>query len=98
MVFALLDKRTIIEPGDLLTALQWIRYWTESIQYTFLTGEQQDGLDEFTKAVLAAVAQRPGITLTDLQKVWHRHRIDEVKKSLETLLNSAPPLVEMRKD
>lgn len=98
MVFALLDKRTVIEPDDLLTALEWIKYWTASIQYTFLTGEQQDGLDEFTKAVLAAVAQRPGITLTELQKVWHRHRIDEVKKSLETLLNSAPPLVEMRKD
>lgn len=98
MVFALMDKRTVIEPDDLLTALEWVKYWSESIRYTFLTGEQQEGLDEFTAAVLAAVAKQPGITLTELQKVWHRHRIDEVKKSLETLLNSAPPLVEMRKD
>lgn len=98
MTFALLDKRTVIEPNDLLTALAWVKYWAASIQYVFLTGEQQDGLDEFTTAVLTEINNQPGITLTELQKVWHRHRVDEVKASLETLLNSAPPLVEMRKD
>jgi len=35
MVFALLDRRTTIEPGDILTALEWVRYWTSSIQYVF---------------------------------------------------------------
>jgi len=98
MIFALLDKRTVIESDDLMTALEWVRYWRDTIQYVFHTAEQQDGLDEFTTAVLAAVANQPGITLTELQKVWNRHRIDDVKKALETLLNSAPPLVEMRKD
>jgi putative DNA primase/helicase len=96
MIFALLDKRDVIEPGDLLTALAWVEYWRQSIEFVWREGEHQTELDDFTKAVLAKVLAQPGISLTQLQEAWHRNRIKEVKAALETLLNLAPPLIEMR--
>jgi len=96
MIFALLDKRDVIEPGDLLTALAWVEYWRQSIEFVWREGEHQTELDDFTKAVLSTVLAKPGISLTQLQEAWHRNRIKEVKAALETLLNLAPPLIEMR--
>lgn len=96
MVFALLDKRDVIEPGDLLTALAWVEYWRQSIEFVWREGEHQTELDDFTKAVLGKVLAQPGISLTQLQEEWHRNKTNEVKAALETLLNLAPPLIEMR--
>ena len=98
MVFALMDKRNLIEPGDLLSALAWVNYWRESIDYIWRDGEEQTELDEFTQAVLDEVVRRPGVKLSELQEVWRRKRIPEVNAALETLANLAPPLVEMRRD
>lgn len=98
MIFALLDKRDVIEPADLLMALAWVEYWRQSIEFVWREGEHQTELDDFTKAVLDRVAGKPGISLTELQEVWHRNRTKEVKAALETLLNLAPPLIEMRPD
>lgn len=98
MIFALLDKRDLIEPGDLLMALAWVEYWRRSIEFVWREGEHQTELDDFTKAVLSKVLAQPGISLTQLQEEWHRNRTKEVKAALETLLNLAPPLIEMRPD
>jgi hypothetical protein len=98
MIFALLDKRDVIEPGDLLTALAWVEYWRQSIEFVWRQGEHQTGLDDFTKDVLEQVTSAPGVKLSDLQEHWKRKRTDEVKAALETLLNLAPPLIEMRRD
>ena len=98
MVFALLDKRSHIEPGDLLSAMAWVEYWHQSITFVFLTGEADNELDDFTKSVLAQVTAKPGVKLSEIQEHWKRKRIPEVKASLETLLNLAPPLIEMRRD
>ncbi len=96
MMFALLDMRDQIEPGDLLSAVEWVTYWRRSIEYVFLAGEEQTELDDFTKEVLGQVVTNPGIKLSELQEVWKRKRIPQVKAALETLLNLAPPLVEQR--
>ena len=98
MVFALMDKRDVIEPGDLLSALAWINYWRESINYIWRDGEEQTELDEFTQAVLDVVVSRPGVKLSEIQNEWSRKRIPEVNAALELLANMAPPLVEMKKD
>ena len=98
MVFALLDKRSVIEPGDLLSALAWVNYWRESINFIWRDGEEQTGLDEFTQAVLDVVVSRPGVKLSEIQNTWSRKRIPEVNTALELLANMAPPLVEMKKD
>jgi putative DNA primase/helicase len=98
MIFALLDKRLIIESTDLLVALDWIDFWAASVQYVFLTGDATDELDSFAKEVLAVVANTPGVTLTDIQKVWSRNRCAQVNAALEVMLNSSPPVIEMRKD
>jgi putative DNA primase/helicase len=98
MVFALIDQRDVIEAGDLLSSLAWVEYWRESIDFVWRDGEEQTELDDFTKAVLDQVAARPGVKLSDLQDHWKRKRIPEVKAALETLLNLAPPLIEMRRD
>lgn len=98
MVFALLDKRKVIEAGDLLSALAWVEYWRESIDFIWRDGEKQTELDDFTKQVLAQVNGHPGVKLSDLQEHWKRKKTQEVKAALETLLNLAPPLIEMRLD
>ncbi len=98
MIFALLDQRDVIDPCDLLSALAWVDYWRQSIEFVWREGEHQTELDDFTKAVLDKVTGKPGISLTELQEVWHRNRIKEVKAALETLLNLAPPPIEMRPD
>lgn len=98
MVFALLDKRKVIEAGDLLSALAWVEYWRESIDFIWRDGDDQTELDDFTKLVLGQVKQNPGVKLSELQDLWRRKKIPEVKAALETLLNLAPPLVEMRRD
>jgi hypothetical protein len=76
----------------------WVEYWQQSITYVFLTGEDETELDAFTLAVLDVVIKDPGIKLSEIQQVWNRKRIPEVKASLEKLLNLAPPLIEMRRD
>lgn len=98
MVFALIDKRDVIESNDLLAALAWVEYWRESIDFIWRDGKEQADLDDFTKDVLAQVNGRPGVKLSDLQDHWKRKRIPEVKAALETLLNLAPPLIEMKRD
>jgi len=98
MVFALLDRRSTIEPGDILMAAQWVDYWRQSIDYIWRAGDEADDLDDFTKAVLRKVMEHPGIKLADIQEHWKRKRTAEVNASLETLANLAPPLVEMRRD
>ena len=98
MVFCLMGKRSEIEPCDLTAALAWVEYWRQSVTYAFLTGDAEPEDDPFAKEVLAMVAARPGIKLSEIQERWHRKRIPEVKAALEKLLNMAPPPIEMRKD
>jgi putative DNA primase/helicase len=98
MIFASMDGRQNIEVCDLQAAVAWVEYWHDSITYVFNCADEESGLDEFTAKVLAAVTERPGITLTELQAVWSRKRIKEVKGSLEKLLNLAPPLVVVCRD
>lgn len=98
MVFCLMDRRSEIEPCDLMAALAWVEYWHQSITFAFLTGDDEPEDDPFAKEVLAMVSNRPGIKLSELQERWHRKRIPEVKAALEKLLNMAPPPIEMRKD
>jgi putative DNA primase/helicase len=98
MVFALLDCRTEIEPCDLYCALDWVNYWHQSIEYVFLTEEADTELDPFTTEVLEVVRKRPGVKLSEIQQVWSRKRLDDVHAALESLLNLAPPLIEMRRD
>lgn len=98
MVFALLDSRAEINPDDLLTAQAWVEYWRRSIEYVFLTGETVQELSDFDQKVLKLVTDSPGVKLSELQEHWKRKRTQEVKDSLEKLLNLAPPLIEMRRD
>lgn len=98
MVLALIDMRDVIEPGDLLAAQSWVNYWAESIDFVWHASDDQAELDEFTKAVLAKVHERPGAKLSEIQEEWKRKRIPEVNAALETLASLAPPLIEMKKD
>lgn len=98
MLFAVMHGRTEIEADDLHAAIAWIEYWHASVTYVFNTPDEADGLDAFTTEVLAVITARPGITLTELQETWKRKRTKQVKASLESLLNLAPPLVEQTKD
>ncbi len=98
MVFALLASRSEITPDDLLSAQTWVEYWRRSIEYIFLTGEAADDLTDFDNEVLRVVADQPGVKLSEVQERWKRKKTQEVKTSLEKLLNLAPPQIEMRRD
>ena len=94
MIFAAMDGRHEVHPDDLLAAIAWVEYWHASVTYVFHCHDEEDGLDPFTSEVLKAIQSQPGIKLSELQDKWKRHRIKDVHKSLERLLNLAPPLVE----
>jgi len=98
MIFASMDGRQSIEVCDLQAAIAWVEYWHDSISYVFNCTDEEGGLDEFTAKVLAEVTKHPGVSLTELQAVWSRKRIKEVKGSLEKLMNLAPPLVVVSRD
>jgi putative DNA primase/helicase len=96
-VFALMAGRLTIEPSDFDAAFAWIDYWRASTEFVFLDGEDnEEALSNFDHQVLKAVSDRPGIKLSELNEVWHRHKIKEVAKSLEVLLNLAPPLIDCK--
>lgn len=94
--FAMLDKRDLIAPEDFEAAFAWVDYWRASAEYIFRADDDQgdDGLTDFDREVLQAVMREPGITLTGIGAIWHRHKTKEVSHSLEVLLNLAPPLIE----
>ena len=98
MIFAAMDGRHEVHPDDLLAAIAWVEYWHASVTYVFHCHDEEDGLDPFTSEVLKAIQSQPGIKLSELQDKWKRHRIKDVHKSLERLLNLAPPLVEEVQD
>lgn len=98
MIFALMDRRSEIEPCDLRAALAWVDYWHHSVTYIFQCEDDEAELDPFTVEVLALVTARPGITLSQIQEHWHRKRTAMVKASLERLLSLAPPLIESKRD
>lgn len=96
MVFALMDRRSEIEPADVLAALAWVDYWSESVAYVFQggdLGEGEDALDPFAAEVLRLIEREPGTTLSSLNETWKRNKAPEVKVALETMLNRAPPLI-----
>lgn len=94
--FALLDKRTQIEPEDYEASFAWIDYWRASTEFIFRAADDlgEDGLSEFDREVLKAVMREPGISLTSIGAIWHRHKTKEVAHSLGVLLNLAPPMIE----
>jgi hypothetical protein len=98
MIFAAMDGRRTIEPADLRAAIAWVDYWHASVTYIFNCPDEEGGLDPFTTEVLALITTTPGISLTGLQKHWSNKKGAAIKKSLDALLNLAPPLVEQRKD
>jgi hypothetical protein len=67
MIFACMDGRTMIEPGDLLAAIAWVEYWHASVTYVFNTPDDAGDLDPFSLSVLEVITSRPGVTLTQLQ-------------------------------
>lgn len=98
MVFCLMDMREEIEPCDLDAALAWIEYWHDSVSYVFRAAEEERDLDPFAAEVLALIASRPNISLSEIQEHWHRNKTKAVKAALERLLSMAPPLIEAHRD
>lgn len=98
MIFALMDRRSEIEPCDLRAALAWVDYWHRSVVYIFQCEEDEAELDPFTVEVLTLVTARPGVSLSQIQEHWSRKKTKAVKASLERLLSLAPPLIRCDRD
>ncbi|MEO6825681.1 MAG: DUF3987 domain-containing protein [Nitrosospira sp.] len=96
MIFAVIDGRRVIEPCDFQAAFAWLEYSEASVTKVFNCSDDE-GLNPFEVEVLDIIKSQPGISLGAIQAHWHNKRIEQVKKALESLLNSFPPQVEERK-
>lgn len=100
MIFALLDKSAIIEVVHIKAALAWINYWKASVRYIFQTlaaKAETNKLDELAKEVHAFIVSHSGCSRTELTKHFkHKLSSSEMTKSLNLLMNSAPPLIKQQ--
>ena len=97
MIFALLDKSTVVEVIHIKAALAWVRYWRDSVQYIFATMAAKaaaEQLHEDAANVLIFIKQNPGCSRTDLTTFFkNKTSASQITECLNHLMNAAPPLV-----
>lgn len=97
MIFALLDKTSVIEPQHIRAALAWVNYWRDSVQYIFATlaaKAEAERLNEDAADVLAFIKQHPGCPRTAITTGFRNKLTStQITNVLNHLLNAAPPLL-----
>ena len=96
MIFALLDKRLIIETIDIERACLWIDYAQESIRFIYANTEEdakQKGCDTLADQILEKIKIKP-MTRTEISASFNRNKkSSELKEAITQLLNASPPLI-----
>ena len=97
MVFALLDKTSVIEPQHIKAALAWVNYWKDSVLYIFQTlaaKAESERLNEDSAEVLEFIRQHPGCNKSSLTYSF-KNKLNgtQVTNSLNYLMGAAPPLI-----
>ena len=97
MIFALLDKTSVIEPQHIMAALAWVNYWRDSVAYIFATlaaKAEAERLNDASAEVLEFIKQHPGCSRTELTTGF-RNKLsgNQITGALNHLMNAAPALV-----
>lgn len=101
MIFAVLDKKLVIEIVHLKAALHWVAYVEESVWHLFSDVTEQvkeQSLGDFAEKIFLLLANRGPMTRTEISKAFSGHKTSEIKEGLERLLNQAPARVEQIKE
>lgn len=97
MIFALLDRSTVIEPVHIKAALAWINYWKESVTYIFqklAAKAEAERLDAASSEVLEFIRANPKCARAAITTAF-RHKMPgpQITAALNHLLNAALPLI-----
>jgi len=100
MIFALLDRSSVIEPQHIRAALAWVNYWRDSVSYIFQTlsaKAEAERLDDNAAEVLEFIRTNPGCTKTVITTGF-RNKLTGVQITgvLNHLMNAAPPLIRQK--
>lgn len=101
MIFAVLDKKLVIEIVHLKAALHWVAYVEESVWHLFSDANEQakeQSLVDFAEKIFLLLVNRGPLTRTDISKAFSGHKTLEIKEGLERLLNQAPARIEQIKE
>lgn len=97
MIFALLDQSSVIEPQHIRAALAWVNYWKASVGYIFqtLSAKAEAGrLNDASTEVLEFIRANPKCSRTAITTGFkNKLSSTEITKSLNHLLDAAPPLI-----
>ncbi len=97
MIFALLDKSSVIELQHIKAAFAWVDYWKHSVLYIFQTlaaKAEAERLTEDAAEVLEFIRQHPGCNKASVTYSF-KNKLNgaQVTNSLNHLLGAAPPLI-----
>jgi hypothetical protein len=101
MIFAVLDKKLVIEIIHLKAALHWAAYVEESVWHLFSDVTEQvkeQSLVDFAEKIFLLLVNRGPMTRTEISKAFSGHKTSEIKEGLERLLNQAPARIEQVKE
>jgi hypothetical protein len=101
MLFALCDLTTQIEVAHLDAALAWIRYFTDSVQYVFLSAKDErlsTKASQHVELVLNFLKRNPCATRSDIvRKCFQGHLSKvEIDACLDHLLGMSPPKIKVQ--
>ncbi|HSW70544.1 MAG TPA: DUF3987 domain-containing protein [Gammaproteobacteria bacterium] len=94
MIFAVLDKKSVIELAHLKSALRWIVYMEESVRYLFSKVSEkanEEKLVLFAEEIFMLLKAKGGMTRTDISGAFSRHKAaKEITDALKYLLSQSP--------
>lgn len=97
MIFALLDKTSVIEVQHIKAALAWVDYWRASVTYIFQTlsaKAEAERLNDTAADVLEFIRQHPGCTRTVITTGFKNKMTSiQITGVLNHLMNAAPALI-----
>ncbi len=94
MVFAIFDKKIVIEIPHLKAAVRWIAFSEESIKHLFSNINEQtkeSEIDSFAEEIFNLLKKNGTMTRTDINKAFNGHKTaQEIKEALQRLLHQTP--------
>ena len=98
MVFALMDKSSLIEVVHIKAALAWVNYWKASVTYIFQTlsaKAESERLNENAADVLEFIRKNSGCSRSAITTAFKHSKLSSIQMTgiLNHLMNSAPPLI-----
>ena len=90
MIFALFEKKVIIEVSHIRAAVCLIDYFHESVKFIFQQKHEAE-IDNLANKILMLLQEQKQMTRTEISNALNGHKLaSEIEKALSHLLNQAP--------